>query len=673
MSTAARNAFRSAVLSVENLPIILSDLSGVSLPDSSRIHVIVHQDLPAAMSTIERLSKTKELYVWALNPFVQTVLSESWKIRVGLLQACPSGYVAGSFPAIGPDDLRNFVSKLWEKRQAKFRGLQFLIPEVGEIESLEQILDPGLFVIDPIGVYCHRFSPIHRIQIPRWFGKNPPMGFNEGVCDLISQIFEHEAGSYKGISWRVRSEPVATRKRLPPLFESGKKFEEFLLSKSGILAIFSRGLGPGTWQSLRSVIAAQNAGWTAFQKMTPLKCFFLPEDERVGFLEPNLRALCREGVFSYLSPRAFRICKDYFPNMKSRVFHLHGEASHGLVGLGENLQKFTENDIFFASCWAEAKALKQSLPRARAAAIAPPVSFTNHLVQRQRLARDKHFLYLGRLNPLKNIHGLICAYAKLKSNWTSGDIPYLEIVGPWDSDGIDRVGLPKVDYKKFIQELIGEMELSSFVKIRPAVSEKRVAQLLADPSVILVNTSFSPDEDFGLVAAQALSLGRTAVLSNWGGHIDLCKRFRRQVFTALVYQGKFGPYLDLNDFSRKLASALLAHPIADTDRVHRRPRQFATEVCRALSGNADRKVSKALSQSRGSRILLSRALTGAKVFGGFADPLARPLRMAYGSDSRTFKLKKENKLIFSCVEVGDRNVFVQSPVLGEIKFKKRPL
>lgn len=125
-----------------------------------------------------------------------------------------------------------------------------------------------------------------------------------------------------------------------------------------------------------------------------------------------------------------------------------------------------------------------------------PLGLTKDALQpRPRLTREKAFLFLGRLTPIKNVHSLIAAWASLKAQGIS-DQWKLWIAGDGDPE-----------YVRHLEDLARDSESIEFLG---AINGERKTEVLSTASC-LVLPSYS--ENFGIVVAEALGYGMPVICS----------------------------------------------------------------------------------------------------------------------------------------------------------------
>lgn len=134
-------------------------------------------------------------------------------------------------------------------------------------------------------------------------------------------------------------------------------------------------------------------------------------------------------------------------------------------------------------------------------------------------AQTHRLVYAGRLTPQKNVLELMSCFLRAVE-----DRPELElhIAGEFHDLGHHFHGL-KYDFEQY-RQTFGALLDSGKGKIvfHGFLGQDELSQLF-DRCATYVSLSTHHDEDFGVSAAQAMSRGLNAILSDWGGHWDYQK------------------------------------------------------------------------------------------------------------------------------------------------------
>jgi glycosyltransferase involved in cell wall biosynthesis len=157
------------------------------------------------------------------------------------------------------------------------------------------------------------------------------------------------------------------------------------------------------------------------------------------------------------------------------------------VLFGRTLQGAVINrvDCFHATSTAEADGIRATGVEAPIATI--PIGVDLPLIAPRALQRDRLAIYLGRLHPVKNVEGLLRAWAQVETrhpDWS------LTIAGPGDDD-----------YVAGLKALARDLRVRR-VSFQGATHGNEKAALLSSAELLVLPT-FS--ESFGVIVAEALS------------------------------------------------------------------------------------------------------------------------------------------------------------------------
>ncbi len=118
-------------------------------------------------------------------------------------------------------------------------------------------------------------------------------------------------------------------------------------------------------------------------------------------------------------------------------------------------------------------------------------------------------LFVGRIDPIKDIHTLLAAMADLICNCEADNLPYLAIVGgELDDDGRPIGSLGTVVTKA---EALGIQDQIIYLGSRP---QSELPEIYSAATVVAVSSRY---ESFGLVAVEAMACGTPVVATRVGG------------------------------------------------------------------------------------------------------------------------------------------------------------
>ncbi len=152
------------------------------------------------------------------------------------------------------------------------------------------------------------------------------------------------------------------------------------------------------------------------------------------------------------------------------------------------------------------------------------------LIQHSR--EEVRLVYSGRLTPQKNVLELMSCFLKV------ADIRpemRLHIAGDFHEMGYHFHGIfhRPGEYKEKFLELVAQSQ--GKIVFHGFLTQERLRDLY-NSSDVFISLSTYHDEDFGVSAAQAISRGMHAVLSDWGGHWDFAEQGLAQLCKVEVGQ-----------------------------------------------------------------------------------------------------------------------------------------
>lgn len=147
----------------------------------------------------------------------------------------------------------------------------------------------------------------------------------------------------------------------------------------------------------------------------------------------------------------------------------------------------------------------------------------------------------------------------------------------------------------------------------------------------------------------SVSRGNRAVLTAWGGHNDLKKRFPDFVALTPVYRSESGPFISMDGLAQTLAKTLKTEPSAKK-----------TDTGKFVETEAAQTLAKiVLNQGR-----LQGLVSGRRYGAGRPEKtkyLCRPLR-----PSSTIKIARKNIFLSPWVVVKPKSIFIDDPRRGRI-------
>ncbi|MBT7608721.1 MAG: glycosyltransferase family 4 protein [Bacteriovoracaceae bacterium] len=241
------------------------------------------------------------------------------------------------------------------------------------------------------------------------------------------------------------------------------------------------------------------------------------------------------------------------------VFHLHGFSTFACWplyhwGLGSYLDK---NDVFISTCSRDKETFHGIFNKARCEIIpfslpAKQISLLSNI----NFVQDDviRFIFVGRISEQKNLHSLIYAFSKLSGELSHAKLQ-LDIYGKEDNLGSPHIGKISGPYMNKLQTLIKSLKNRS-ITLHGFCERSVLEKMFLKKKMIFCSLSIHSDENFGMSAFRALCFGHIAVLSDWGGHADLCESFSEGVLLVPVRESEFGPFTSITQIKEKLHQAL---------------------------------------------------------------------------------------------------------------------
>jgi len=236
--------------------------------------------------------------------------------------------------------------------------------------------------------------------------------------------------------------------------------------------------------------------------------------------------------------------------------------------------------------------------------------------------------------------------------------------------------LESQDYWKFLQNLVLSLDLTTVVRWHGYLKAYVLREMIQAAPHIFISASLHSDECFGMAAFDSLCNGNLAVLSAWGGHLDLYRNFKGQVELVPVRGSNKGPFISPVDFSEQLQKCFELFCQGRLDgRKRRIPRNYGFK---AILGQLDKAIEnrtfekkrllpsvwlKELHKQVG-KLNVSANSPIPHVYEGYNDPLAQGVFECYGMlrprpIEDPVELRKKHFLIMPWVEF--------DPKFGKIK------
>jgi glycosyltransferase involved in cell wall biosynthesis len=362
--------------------------------------------------------------------------------------------------------------------------------------------------------------------------------------------------------------------------------------------------------------------------------------------------------------------------------YLHNQATIACwpfhaCGMGGLLRT---TDVFLASCEFDAEALRQSFVSASVETIPFTLPDAETFLSRHsRLTpsvKGASFVFIGRISAQKNLHTLLVALRKLIDLEPNDEATKLMIYGGEDNLDSPNMGMRRSGYLNELMGLARTLKLETRVSFAGHLQRDELHARLAVENFVLVSPSLHSDENFGMAAFRSLCLGRSAVLTRWGGHAEYARHFMDQVFEVPVHGGESGPWISAAEFAmamseaRKRANAN-CRPVANIpdafspERISQRIHELATSPVAA---------SQALEIAATAREVLIKQKEFSRdnendpcrIFESYRDPLAVAFFKAYGMRGREIEPRVQSvAYLVPWARICGEEILIQDPHRGE--------
>ena len=234
------------------------------------------------------------------------------------------------------------------------------------------------------------------------------------------------------------------------------------------------------------------------------------------------------------------------------LFHVHGLASIALWPLHHFgvLQLMTEEDSFLVTCPGDLNCLKLISDNLQARMIPFPYY---PMEIKPKAESSQSFAYVGRISDQKNIDVVIKAYHLIVQE--NEKAPPLLIYGKEDFLGSPNMGIKSSQCLADLMELVSSLNLEDKVLFKDFVQREVLYGELGG-NHIFVSASSHSDENFGMALMRSLSLGATAAVSEWGGHILFGMNMPEKVKMAPVSFAGDRPRPEVEQFKEAMKAAL---------------------------------------------------------------------------------------------------------------------
>lgn len=338
---------------------------------------------------------------------------------------------------------------------------------------------------------------------------------------------------------------------------------------------------------------------------------------------------------------------------------------------------FQKQDRFIVSCIRDIKTMHLMIPEAQVSLI--PFGFIeqDNPPPRRPKGKFKNFIYIGRISPQKNLHGLLLAYSLLHKT-KRNEIPNLIFYGKEDHLGSPNMNLKNRDYLAFLQRLTRSLGLENCVQFLGHRPRDEIRIKLQSERNLLVSPSLHSDENFGMVVLQALLLNVECVITDWGGFADFKKYFPKLVDLIPVQASDWGPSVLPQQIAEILEVKLDAEELeADLVEI---PSYYSLEFAHKIINETlsesqetgDLKFSKVADAlfERIQKLTDARSGYQMQIFEDFQDPLFHRISETYMTENPLPKANAAFNQLVPWIEETSREYRIADPQKGSFVLQK---
>jgi glycosyltransferase involved in cell wall biosynthesis len=311
------------------------------------------------------------------------------------------------------------------------------------------------------------------------------------------------------------------------------------------------------WISMQEVLPSIEKCWeqTAFEIKAESRIFNVDIEPLRNFI--NYLFQCDAIIIIAFNETIARFMKEVRSTLNLPipfVLHLYGHASLGLWPQNRFnvLPIMTSGDAFIGTCPGDMKCMKLTGDNFLTFDIPYPY-FSIEIDSSKLLDNKIKFAYIGRISDQKNIDVLVEAYYLLSLE--HDNLPPFLIYGKEDHFGSPNMGIPSTECLKYLKDQIEKLNLTKKIIFKGFQSREVLYGELGRKHIFLSASTHS-DENFGMALLRSLSMGATALVSHWGGHIPFQEKCPHKIWTVPVEFKNSRPRPDPIDFKNQMQIAL---------------------------------------------------------------------------------------------------------------------
>lgn len=422
------------------------------------------------------------------------------------------------------------------------------------------------------------------------------------------------------------------------------------------------------WISLIEAASSIIAYWYRYQDSTT-KVELLDLSQGIQKAQANKVALASDClVIVKISPTTSQFikltrminpdCKMIFHGFESASVYF---ANTSLYGIDEYLY---QQDLWIMSCEADAELAKLSWKNIKTEVV-PLKTLDLHKASEKKTNTCKHIYYFGRISEQKNLNASLFAVSLVADEMRKHGRKF-KIFGYEDYLGVPNLRIPSSGYLEDLWATVKQLQIRDLVEFHPAVPVDKMEEELAQG--IFLSPSIHSDENFGLVAFRALKMGTPAILSKWGGHIDLSSSFKNIEYVD-VFETSSGPEVNPCQIAKILLKVWNKNPVIEE--IKRQFKKLPLEwngKDKLLMSDLKLEVVKRVSDVH-PWTLRKWPLYG-KIFKNNHDPKYLMAQRIYGAGKLPVR-KKQEQLISPLVSMNSREIKIKDPRLGVLRHPRQ--
>lgn len=351
-------------------------------------------------------------------------------------------------------------------------------------------------------------------------------------------------------------------------------------------------------------------------------------------------------------------CKMIFHGFESASVYF---ANTSLYGLDEYLY---QQDLWIMSCHADAELANLSWKNIKSVVV-PLKSHDLHKVSEKNHIESKHIYYFGRISEQKNLNTSLFAVSLVAEEMRKHGRKF-KIFGYEDYLGVPNLRIPSQGYLEYLYATVKQLKINDLVEFLPTVAVEKMEEELRHG--VFLSPSTHSDENFGLVAYRALKKGTPAILSYWGGHIDLNSYFSNIEYVD-VFETSSGPEVNPYQIAKKLLKIWNKNPfINDLKKTFQKLSLEWGGIDKLLMTNLKLEIANKVADAHPWTIL-KWPLYG-KIFKSHSDSKYLMAQRIYGAQKLPAQ-KTGPQVVSPLVSINNKEIKIKDPKLGVLKYPRQ--